>query len=73
MWTPAEKLVIAIEDRRLLETWTRAHNAPQSVAKRCQVALLAADGLANNAIAKDRKSTRLNASHIQKSRMPSSA
>src|SRR5436190_4642577 len=51
MWEPAEKLVIDVEDRRLLETWTRAHNAPQSVAMRCQVVLLAADGLANNAIA----------------------
>lgn len=43
--------MIDAEDRRLLETWTRAHNAPQSVAMRCQVILLAADGLANNAIA----------------------
>ena len=51
MWEPAKKLVIDAEDRRLLETWTRAHNAPQSVAMRCQVVLLAADGLANNAIA----------------------
>ncbi len=51
MWEPAEKLVIDTEDRRLLETWTRAHNAPQSVAMRCQVVLLAADGLANHAIA----------------------
>jgi len=51
MWEPAEKLVIDAEDRRLLETWTRAHNAPQNVAMRCQVVLLAAEGLANNAIA----------------------
>src|SRR5450756_2607418 len=51
MWEPAEKLVMDAEDRRLLETWTRAHNAPQNVAMRCQVVLLAADGLANNAIA----------------------
>jgi transposase len=51
MWEPAEKLVIDPEDRRLLETWTRAHNAPQYVAMRCQVVLLAAEGLANNAIA----------------------
>ena len=51
MWAPATKLVIEAEDRRLLETWTRAHNAPQSVAMRCRVILLAADGLANNAIA----------------------
>src|ERR1700693_2076626 len=53
MWAPAENLVISAEDRRLLETWTRAHNAPQSVAMRCQVILLAADGVANNAIAKE--------------------
>src|SRR6202030_836911 len=53
MWAPAENLAITAEDRRLLETWTRAHNAPQSVAMRCQVILLAADGVANNAIAKE--------------------
>jgi transposase len=53
MWAPADKLVISAEDRRLLETWTRAHSAPQSVAMRCQVILLAADGVANNAIAKE--------------------
>ena len=53
MWAPAEKLVMSAADRRLLETWTRAHNAPQSVAMRCQVILLAADGVANNAIAKE--------------------
>ena len=52
MWRPAEQLVIDGEDRRLLETWTRAHSAPQSVVMRCQVILLAADGLANSAIAK---------------------
>ena len=48
MWAPADKLVIDIEDRQLLETWTRAHNAPQSVVMRCQVVLLAADGLGFN-------------------------
>src|SRR5713226_7902654 len=53
MWAPAEKLVMSAADRRLLETWTRAHNAPQSVAMRCQVILLAADGVAKNAIAKE--------------------
>jgi transposase len=52
MWEPATKLAIDPEERRLLETWTRAHNAPQSVAMRCQVILLAADGVANRAIAK---------------------
>ena len=52
MWKPAAKLVLDPEERQLLETWARAHNAPQNVAMRCQVVLLAADGLANNAIAK---------------------
>src|SRR6202522_3452164 len=52
MWAPAENLVISAGDRRLLETCTRAHNALQSVAMRCQVILMAADGVANNAIAK---------------------
>src|SRR5260370_41856924 len=53
MWAQAEKLVISAEDRRLLEAWTHAHSAAQSVAMRCQVILLAADGVANNAIAKE--------------------
>ena len=52
MWKPAAKLVLDPAERQLLETWARAHNAPQNVAMRCQVVLLAADGLANNAIAK---------------------
>jgi transposase len=51
MWAAAEKLVIATEDRRLLETWSRAHDAPQSVVMRSRIVLLAADGEANRAIA----------------------
>lgn len=52
MWEPAQKLVLGSEERLLLETWTRAHNAPQSVVMRSQVILLASEGLSNNAIAK---------------------
>src|SRR5215210_217320 len=51
MWAPAEKLVIHADDRQVLEGWTRAHNVSQQIAMRAQVVLLAADGLANNAIA----------------------
>src|SRR5580692_5731791 len=58
MWAPAEKIVISAEDRILLESWTRAHSAPQSIAMRCQVILLAADGVANNAIAKELRISR---------------
>jgi transposase len=58
MWAPAEKLVMSAEDRRLLEMWTRAHCAPQSIAMRCQVILMAADGVANNAIAKELRISR---------------
>ena len=54
MWKPAAKLVLDPAERQLLETWARAHNAPQNVAMRCQVVLLAADGLANNAIRESR-------------------
>src|SRR4051812_45948681 len=51
MWAAAEKLAITTEDRRLLEIWTHAHDAPQSVVMRSRIVLLAADGRANRAIA----------------------
>src|SRR5713226_4398638 len=58
MWGTGGKIVMSGEDVRLLDTCTRAHRAPQSVAMRCQVILLAAGGVANNAIAKELRISR---------------
>jgi len=51
MWTAAAPLAVSFEQRRTLETWSRAHNTPKIVATRANIVLLAADGLSNNAIA----------------------
>src|SRR5487761_1097746 len=58
MWSPASPLDLAADDRRVLETWVRAHNTPQSVALRSAIVLAAADGLSNNQIAQDLGTTR---------------
>ena len=58
MWSQASALHLAHDDRRVLETWVRAHNTPQSVAVRSAIVLAAADGLSNNQIAKDLGTTR---------------
>jgi transposase len=58
MWSQATALQLAADDRRVLETWVRAHNTPQSVALRSAIVLAAADGLSNNQIAKDLGTTR---------------
>jgi transposase len=52
MWQSADAVVLSPEHRRVLETWLRAHSTPQSVAARCRIILKAADGVSNNAIAK---------------------
>lgn len=58
MWTQAAALDLNADDRRVLETWVRAHNTPQSVALRSAIVLAAADGLSNNQIAHDLGTTR---------------
>ena len=52
MWQPAEKIIVTPDHRAVLDTWTRAQTAPQNLVRRCQVILMAADGVANNQIAK---------------------
>jgi hypothetical protein len=44
---------MSLEQRRTLEAWIRAHNTPQSIARRAKIALLAADGLSNVRIARE--------------------
>lgn len=58
MWTAAAPLPVSPEQRQLLESWVRAHNAPQQLALRARIVLLAADGRANHAIAEDLKTSR---------------
>ena len=44
---------MSFEQRRILETWIRAHNTPQSISLRARIALLAADGLSNVQVARE--------------------
>src|SRR4030067_3091532 len=58
MWTKAPPLAVSEEQRKVLETWVRAHSTPQSVATRARIILLSGDGVSNNRIAKDLAITR---------------
>jgi transposase len=51
MFTPAVALPLSDSQRRELESLVRAGATPQRVARKCQVILLAADGMPNHAIA----------------------
>jgi len=51
MFTPATALSLDPPQKLALESLARAGTTPQAVARKCQVVLLAAAGLANNAIA----------------------
>jgi len=52
MWNPAPRLLVSESQRKLLETWSRAHGTPQSVATRSRIILMASQGLSNNRIAR---------------------
>jgi len=52
MWKPKERLPMTEEQRATLEAWVRAGTTPQRTVLRARICLLAADGLSNNAIAK---------------------
>ena len=58
MWTKASALAVSEEQRKVLETWVRAHSTPQSVATRARIILLSGDGVSNNRIAKELAITR---------------
>jgi transposase len=51
MFTRARALVIDEAQRQQLESWARAGTTPQRVARKCQVVLLASQGISNQAIA----------------------
>src|SRR5260370_4572653 len=51
MFAPATALSLDQAQRQLLESLLRAGSTPQRVARKCEVVLLASEGLSNNAIA----------------------
>jgi transposase len=59
MWSAAAPLEVSPEQRRTLESWSRAHNTPQAVGTRARIILRAADGRSNNAIANEFGVTRV--------------
>jgi transposase len=53
MWKTANRLKMTKEQRKTLSAWARAGTTPQRTALRVKICLLAADGMSNNAIAKE--------------------
>jgi transposase len=53
MWKTASCLKMTEEQRKTLWAWVRAGTTPQRTVLRAKICLLAADGLSNNAIAKE--------------------
>ncbi len=51
MWKRAKPQSLVSEPRRVLESWIRAHNTPQSVVTRSKIILMAAAGTSNHRIA----------------------
>lgn len=51
MWTIAAPLSITYQDELIIKKLLKAPSTPQGIAMRCRIVLLAAEGLANNAIA----------------------
>ena len=58
MWNAVAPLPITEEQRRTLEAWSRAPGTPQGIVLRSKIILLAADGAANNHIARELGTTR---------------
>jgi len=54
----AAPLIVTEGQRRTLEAWTRAQNTPQGIALRAKIVLAAAEGNANQRIAKELGTTR---------------
>jgi len=58
MWNPAIPLKVSSDDRELLEALIRGRKTPQRVVLRARIVLRAADGVSNNALAKELGITR---------------
>lgn len=52
MWEKAKLLSVSSEQSKILQSWVRGHNTPQSIVRRCQIVLNAAEGMSNNQISK---------------------
>lgn len=50
---PAKAIELSEGDRRILESWLRAHSTPQQIAKRGAIILRASEGMANSRIAQE--------------------
>jgi transposase len=53
MWKPADTLKMTADQRQTLLGWVRARTTPQRTVLRARICLLAAEGMSNNAIAKE--------------------
>lgn len=58
MWKAAKSLSMTAEQKRQLEQWVRAPSTPQKIVLRARICLLAQEGLPNNQIAQDLKTSR---------------
>jgi len=58
MWKKAKILEMTAVQRQTLEAWVRAKTSPQRTVLRARICLMAADGVSNNAIAGELKTTR---------------
>ncbi len=58
MRKPANALMMTMEQRQTLESWARAGTTPQRMVLRSKICLFAAEGISNNAIAKELDTSR---------------
>ena len=52
MWKPAASLPMTADQHTTLKAWIRAKTTPQRIVLRARICLLAAEGLSNQAIAR---------------------
>ena len=50
---PAKAIDLLENDRRVLQSWVRAHTTPQQIARRGMIILRASEGMANSRIAEE--------------------
>ncbi len=58
MWQPADRLRLIKEQKLQLESWVRAPSTPQKIVLRARICLLAHEGLPNQRIAQELKTSR---------------
>ncbi|MFC1860732.1 transposase [Chloroflexota bacterium] len=50
---PAKAIELSDKDRRVLQSWVRAHSTPQQIVRRGVIILRASEGMANSRIAEE--------------------